>query len=339
MAPPRRALLLTVLVGVLVLLPGAPALADPARPTHFRSTVTAITSAEGADLSGVHAEVVGGDAYLVLTAPGGRTVEVPGYDGEPYLRFRPDGTVQVNTRSPARWLNDARYGDVTVPATADAAAPPAWETVAEDGTYAWHDHRIHFMSPALPPGVDPDAGAPQQVLTWEVPLLLAEVPATITGELDWLPGPGPTVPVLLALLTLVAAGVLVRFGAVGYALLGVAPVTAAVGVWTVQVAPPGSDLEPVLVVLPAVAVASLVLARVVDRGRPGSGRWLANAATLPVLAWGGWWVTTWLRPIAPTSLPVGVLRGVVAAALAVGVAGIVTLVRDLLAATALEDQG
>lgn len=335
----RRALLLTVLVGVLTLLPVTPALADPARPTHFRSSVTAVVSADGTEVAGVEAEVVGGDAYLVLTTPGGRPVEVPGYDGEPYLRFRPDGIVQVNTRSPARWLNDARYGDVTVPATADADAPPAWETVAEDGIYAWHDHRVHFMSPAMPPGVDPDADAPQQVLTWEVPLLVADVPATITGQLEWLPGPGPAIPVLLALGTLVAAAAVFRTRAVERALLVVAPVAAAVGVWTVQAAPPGSDRESVLVVLPAVAIASLVLARLVERGQTGAGRWLASAATLPVLAWGGWWVTTWLRPIAPTPLPVGIVRGVVAAALAVGIAGALTLVRDALAATALEEQG
>lgn len=327
-----------MLVGLLVLLPATSAFADPARPTHYRSTVTGLSSEAGADLSGVRAEVVGGDAYLVLAAPGGRSLEVPGYEGEPYLRFRADGVVQVNSRSPARWLNEARYGDVTVPASADAAAPPSWETVAEGGTYAWHDHRVHFMSPALPAGIDPGADEVQPVLTWEVPLLVADTPATIVGELEWVPGPGPAVPATLGVLTLLAATALVRTGSVERALVAAAALTAAVGVWTLQSAPPGSDRAPILVVLPAVAIAGLVLARIAGRAEPARGPLLAAGATLPILAWGGWWATTWLRPIAPTPLPVGLVRGVVAAALAVGLAGVATLVRDALRATALDDQ-
>ena len=39
------------------------------------------------------------------------TVLIRGYEGEPYLRFAPDGVFR-NEASPATYLNDDRYGDV-----------------------------------------------------------------------------------------------------------------------------------------------------------------------------------------------------------------------------------
>lgn len=102
-----------------------PAWADPAAPTHYRSTVTDVrvdeldgrTSAlePEVDPTTIDVAVMGGDAFMVVRAAG-RRVEIPGYDGEPYVRFHADGRVEVNERSPAHWLNDARYGGLVVAA-------------------------------------------------------------------------------------------------------------------------------------------------------------------------------------------------------------------------------
>ncbi len=144
----HRVVTTSLLAGLVLAVGAAPAAADPAGPTNYTSSVTGVDPATDA----IDVEVRGGDAFVVLTAAPGTTVEVAGYDGEPFLRIGPDGTVERNEASPARWLNEARYGarDTAVPPEASSDAPPRWEPVADGGTYAWHDHRVHWMSPALP---------------------------------------------------------------------------------------------------------------------------------------------------------------------------------------------
>jgi hypothetical protein len=336
-----RGVLLSVVV-LLLLLPAQIASADPARPTHYRSSVTDLVDGAGGSVVRVHAEVVGGDTYLVLTVTAAQQVEVPGYDGEPYLRFDGDGRVEVNVRSPARWLNDARFGalDVEVPPSADVEAAPEWETVATAGRYAWHDHRIHFMSPTLPADIDPSAGTAQQVFAWEVPLVVDGAPARIEGTLVWLPGPPAVLPIGLAVLTLAAAiGLGVRgTRARGIAVVGVGLTALAAGVLATVSSPPGGQAEPALIVLPAVAVGAWLLGRL----RPGgtaSRAWLTDAAAIPLLGWGLWSLAVWWRPIAPIPLPIGVVRGLVAAALMVGLAGMIALGRRALQATSLDRDG
>ncbi|HUO46948.1 MAG TPA: hypothetical protein VM470_08960 [Acidimicrobiia bacterium] len=173
------------IVGTLVVAIATPALADGAVPTTYRSEVTALAP----DLPEITVEVLGGDAFLSITADPGLTVEVPGYEGEPYLRFDPDGTISVNINSPAYWLNDDRFGSVTLPPTATAEAAPDWREVGSGGTYAWHDHRIHWMSPNPPPGVDENQ--PTQIQTWLVPIVVDEKPVTVEGTLHWVPRQSP----------------------------------------------------------------------------------------------------------------------------------------------------
>lgn len=338
MKPWLRGSLLAVAILVL-LLPAQLASADPARPTHYRSSVSALVDSSGAPVAGVRAEVLGGDAYLVLSVTAAEQVEVPGYEGEPYLRFDGDGRVEVNVRSPARWLNDARFGalDVEVPPTADPEAAPEWETVATAGRYAWHDHRIHFMSPILPLDVDPSAGTAQEVFAWEVPLVVDGAPARIEGTLRWQPGPPAVVPIGLAVLTLAASVGLGLRGARprGVGVVGVGLVALAAGVVATVSSPPGGQAEPALIVLPAVAVGAGLVGRLRSGGSPARG-WLGDAATLPLLAWGLWSIAVWWRPIAPTPLPIGIVRALVAGALAVGLAGIVALSRRVLWAISLD---
>jgi hypothetical protein len=333
-----RLLLLTG-VAFALLLPAGPAAADPARPTHYRATITSIVDTDGQPLRAVEQgaldiEVLGGDAFLVVRAAPGVNVLVPGYEDEPYLRFTGYGTVEVNVRSPARWLNDARYGarDVQVPAQADAAAPPEWEVVAQDGTYAWHDHRIHVMTPALPAQVDPDAGTVQRVWDTVVPLEVDGEAAEVRLDLDWIPGPSPLVawPPVLVLAIGLAALLLVRPTVSAVVLGVVALATLAIGGATWLTTPSGGDVEPALIVLPVLALGLLAVAAAVGRRQRVAGRWLGIGAALPLAVWGILLAPALVRPIVPGPVPIGIVRGVTAAALATGAAALVVAVRRLL---------
>jgi hypothetical protein len=320
-ARPRTRVLTTALLVGAVLAVAAPASADPAVPTHFRSVVEGMhTSGGTAAEVPVEVEVLGGDAFLLLRAAPGVRVEVPGYDGEPYLRFLPEGQVEVNERSPARWLNDERYGIEAIPALADATAPPDWRVVADDGAYAWHDHRIHFMSPRLPAGVDPAAGTAQHVFDWEVPMLVDGEPVVVTGSLEWVPGPSPLVPGALVVAGLAAAFVAARrWPALPSAVVGilVATASAVAGAWGL---PPGAEADPALVVLPASAALLAALGRV---RRP----LVTAAGGLPLVAWALLQAGALTRPIVPGPLPTGVVRITVVVALAAGVATVAAGVR------------
>ena len=309
---PRRALTAILLTAFAVaLVPAGPALADPAMPTHYRSTVTDVAG-EGAEH--VDVEVTGGDAFLVLRVEPGVEVQVPGYDGEPYLRVDRDGVVWRNERSPARWLNDERYGASETgapPPVADVDAAPSWERIADGGEYAWHDHRIHYMSPSLPRNVDAGAGEAQHVFDWEVDVDVAGQPVAIIGELVWLPG--PPVPALFwaaAVLLGAAIGLGARRG-LGTLLAICAAFAAGVGGSSMISAPTGAEADPAFVVLPTVAlIAAFTGARLRRRGER-RGWWLVLGATAPLLGWILLMAGTVSRPMVPGPLPVGVVRAVV----------------------------
>jgi hypothetical protein len=359
----RRVLLVAVVAAVL--LPGGPAAADPARPTHYRATVTAVVDTAGRPLpafvtGAVEVEVLGGDAFLVVRTAPGTTVAVPGYEDEPYLRFAADGTVEVNVRSPARWLNDARYGarDVQVPPSADAQAPPVWEVVADGGTYAWHDHRIHVMAPVLPSQVDPDAGTVQRVWDTVVPLTVDGELAEVRIDLDWVPGPSPVVAALLPLvLTVVLSALVLARPAAAPAVLATVAVSAlAVSAATWSTSPPGGDADPALVVLPALALTLLAVGRVRarhatdDPPQPGwpadltaparqVGGWLLVGAAVPLAVWATLLIPALVRPIVPGPLPLWLVRSVTALALATAAAVVALTLRRLLAAPGADVAG
>ena len=135
------------------------ALAHEGNP-NYRSEVRTIAPA----LPGLEARVLNYDDRIELVYDGERPLVVEGYRDEPYLRFDPDGRVEVNRRSPAAYLNEDRFAKVELPARADHAAPPSWAAVAENGRYDWHDHRIHWMGEGtLPPQVEDEGERTQGV--------------------------------------------------------------------------------------------------------------------------------------------------------------------------------
>lgn len=136
--------------------------------------------------AGVELSVVNRDDSLLLVNRSDRDVVVVGYEGEPYARIAADGTVAVNQDSTATYLNDDRFGKVDVPDGVDGKGAPRWKVLDRSGRFTWHDHRIHWMSPARPPQVtDPDVRT--KVFDWKVPFVVGTASAEVTGVLAWTP--------------------------------------------------------------------------------------------------------------------------------------------------------
>jgi hypothetical protein len=172
----------------LVALP-APALAHEGNPD-YRSVVTGFNP----DVSGVEVEVLNFDDSLRLQNQSGETVTVEGYEAEPYFRIQPDGTVEVNERSPSLYLNRDRFAQVDVPDRADPEAPPQWHVESESGQFAWHDHRSHYMGEGTPPQVT-DESVRTKVFDYEIPMQVGDRTVNLLGTLYWV-GEDDSLPLL-----------------------------------------------------------------------------------------------------------------------------------------------
>ena len=302
MTVPRPRRVGRALVGVvalaIVLGPARPAAADPARPGNVRSVITSITPP-----APLTARVVGGDSFLELSAQPGHEVMVADYDGVDYLRFAPDGTVFENRNSKATYQNRSRSGTEAVPAGLAPGAPPDWRRVARGGTYAWHDHRVHWMSPIRAPEQD-----------WSVALQVDGRPVVLAGHfgpVDPPPGwPWWVAAIAVAGLAGLATGRGARSGAAA-ALIAVGAATpAAIGLtrlpgatWTVTV---------LLIAAGAAALAAAV--------RPGpSGVALVGGAGVALGLWGVRRAGVFGHAVLVTSLPSWMDRTGVAVAIGTGV--------------------
>jgi len=186
-----RALLagLAGLVGALVVAsPASAHNADVPPASDYRCEVTGIS----APLPGLTVRTVSAGTQLELVNHTGRTIEVLGYSGEPYLRVQPDGVYQ-NANSPATYVNQSATGGPTPPASATAYAPPAWQKLSGTPAVVWHDHRAHWMLATKPPAVAADPGAPHRISEWSIPLRDGVRQFAVTGTLDWVPPPSPAV--------------------------------------------------------------------------------------------------------------------------------------------------
>jgi hypothetical protein len=137
-------------------------------------------------VQGLDVRVLNTDEFLELRNDSGKTVVVEGYDGEPYLRFKPDGTVQQNALAPATYLNADRRGLTPIPKQANAKAPPRWKVVARGGKYHWFDHRIHLTTKGTPRELR-NLKTKKKVFNWTVPVSVDHRPARVLGTLFWNP--------------------------------------------------------------------------------------------------------------------------------------------------------
>jgi hypothetical protein len=177
---------------------------DQGSSYHYRTYITRVAP----PVPGLSLHVLEFADRLIMVDHTGRTVTVYGYQKEPYARILANGTVEVNLHSPAYYLNQSFYGDVAVPASASPAATPRWSTIDRAGQFEWHDHRIHWMSPLLPPEVTNQAKR-TKIFEWQVPIRVGAQPATIEGQLYWVPEEGTKTPfaALVALVVIVLLGV------------------------------------------------------------------------------------------------------------------------------------
>ncbi len=315
----RSAIKVGLLTIVLLVLMADPVLADPAVPTNYRSVVNVVDPLP----EGVTIEVVGGDAFLSVAVAEGSTIEVPGYFGEPYLLIDAAGAVWLNTRSPARYINQDRYGVTQIPETADTQAAAEWEQVGSGGRFAWHDHRTHWMSPDLPPTIAGDRA--EVVFPWSLTLTVNDVETEVRGELLYFPSTNPVGPLLVGIL-----GVLpllsyrrgrVKSTAITALLFGAMTLFVAMVQFA---ATPGFDRGlPTGAAVPAIGIAAAVAALWlgVSSIRSWAAVGLAGTAML-------WWTintgTALTAPVLPSALPVGMERASVSLAMWVGI-GVVAI--------------
>jgi len=221
-APISRCIVVAALAAALLVVPAARALGSSESPGSetenpindqgssydYRSYITSVIP----HVSGLSLEVLEFADRLVLRNHTGKTVTVYGYEGEPYARVLAGGRVELNTRSPAYYLNQNFYGDVTVPASASPTASPRWTYLDGTGELEWHDHRIHWMSPVVPPEVK-DKGKRTKIFDWQVPIEVGTQKVAIDGELFWTPenSKAPTGAIAALAVITVLAGVFVFY--------------------------------------------------------------------------------------------------------------------------------
>ena len=251
-------------VGLLSLLPLAPAHLGSGDSVQPRDTESVIQKISPAVPDGVKIEIVGGDTFVRLTAVGVRA-EVRGYDDEPYLRISAEGLVEINDASVTSVLNGDRYGNVET-SQMKPNAVPKWRTLSVDGIAMWHDHRSHWMSPVRPATIDDDG----TVLNWDIPMIIAGKPTLVSGTLYlrdkaslawWLMAvPAVAIGVLLSLLRRRAFFALV----LSASLLGVVA-----GYLEFSGLPEGAQITPVMLMFCAGA-AVIAIASMVRLIRPGA---------------------------------------------------------------------
>lgn len=173
----------TLALGAAAALLAAPAAVAHEGNPNYRSIVDAVTPA----VRGLDVHVLNYDDRFELINRSDRPVTVLGYSGEPYARVLADGTVELNKRSPAFYLNDDRFAEgLKVPPSADADAAPQWSVVDRTGRLEWHDHRMHWMSRSLPPQVH-DTSERTKIFDYAIPLRVGDDRGSIRGTLVWQP--------------------------------------------------------------------------------------------------------------------------------------------------------
>ena len=297
------------------------ALADAAGPTDYRSEVISISPANDA----IAVSIEGGDAFVRIVVAAGHEVIVLGYDDELYLRISADGTVEQNRRSMATYYNAERFGADSIPDIVDNDAEPDWAEIGHGGSWAWHDHRAHWMGSDPPIGLDAGDSLPPQI----VPLVVdgERVDVEVQTTLQSSPSPWPAILGVLIGLHVVLLGVLAGPATVTLGSLLLASAATAVGAAQFRSLP--SETGPLLSwwLLPTIALLCAIATIVIY------GRWAMLQSALVLLAglqlalWAFTRRTTLTKPVLPTDLPFWLDRMVTAAALVGGAALVaVTLV-------------
>ncbi len=305
-----------------------PAHADPAKPTDFKSTVTQVTPPTDA----VTMKVVGGDGFLSIKVKPGHDVVVNGYAGGPWLHIRSDGVVEENQLSPATYLDQNRYGrtppPVNVTNETETNQPPQYKQVATGGEYAWHDHRIHWMSPDDPPNATRGAVMPEYD-PWKVDMVVDGQRHEVQGTLTWEKQESPIAWIALVLIagaiTLVVGHGKSTF--VAAIAVGIASVAALqTGITAYRSIPSAAGPNPLEIILPTFALLAAIVGLVLHRKPLGVIAILASLAALT--GWAIMRITALFHPILPTDLPFWIDRSATAIAVGCSVGAAILAVRS-----------
>ena len=329
-----RLVLVAVAVAGFVGITARPALADPAGPTNYESTITSIEPAAPQATF----EVVGGDAFLEVTVSPGHTLAVPGYFREPYIRIDADGTVWVNEDSQTLYENEDRYGVADPPAEADGLGEPRWRQVADNGVYAWHDHRVHWMSRDVPPAVAGDTR--QLVFPWRIPVTIDGAETLVSGELVWIPSdsPWPMIVVGVAASALAAVVWRTKPDLLG-PLAGAMAVAAGVVVVAQNLATPAAARTfPVWIVFPLIAAITAGFAGARRSIAGLTPRYLLLVSGLTLAAWAYATVDVLSSPIVPSALPILLERASISVVGGTGVAVALLAVAGVMGWNVAEDR-
>ena len=299
-----------------MLVPAGAVGADPPGPTDYETVVVGIEPATPT----IAVEMIGGDSFVQLAVQRGIEAVVLGYSDEPYLRFRTDGTVEENRLSPAVAQNKDRYGEASS-ATGDPNATPEWVVVANNGTYAWHDHRAHWMSSDPPPGFERG----QRIQDGVIPLVVDGVTVRISVTTTWQEAPSRVPLVAGAIVAgFVVMTVLSIRARLAWVLVAGAAAAGAIGWVQVNSVPESTGPSIIWWLLPAVAGVSAVIA--VPLGR--------SVASYSLVLLGGIELALWVfmrrdgltRSLLPTDAPFWLDRAVTTGAAVAAAAGVATAV-------------
>lgn len=310
----RRVAQLLLAASLLAIADAPVAAADAAGPTDYRTDIVSVDPQTAA----IGVEMIGGDSFIGLEQLEPVEIVVFGYQGEPYLRFQPDGRVFENRRSPSKWRNEDRYGTDKLPSFADPDASPEWIEVADDGRYAWHDHRSHWMQSVPPAGAEPD----DQVLESVIPLQINGEAVKITVASYLLAGPSP-IPAIVGIVAAVAAAAAVfRSGRVARLLpaAGIAAAALVLGRIAYRSVPSETQPSALLWLLPLVALLAALFV-VVVRNRLATTVYLDGLATTAGAVLAYWGITRFdalQRALIPSDAPASIDRLVIAASLVAG---------------------
>jgi len=324
----RRGTVLVAVVGLVLLASAGTVHADPAGPTDYQSEILSIDP----PTPSVRFEVIGGDSFIQLHADPDVDVLVLGYFAEPYLRFLPGGEVQENRNSPTTYQNEERYGsdahDFAFP-----DADPDWVTVADDGTYAWHDHRAHWMQPIRPAGKAPGDRIVEQV----IPLLVDGVEVDVTVISTWQDEPSMIPAVFGGVIGAICVGGAIWFSRrspmwAGW-LVPVSLLAAAAGWWQYTSLPPETGPRIIWALLPSIALVASLTSIAVARRSPFAATAAGLVAASQLAVWAFVKRDGFTAAIVPTDAPQWFERLALTAAFVVGVGGVAIAVRQLFFAT------
>jgi len=275
--------------------------ADAPGPTDYRSTITSVEIPEGSSLpEGVGISVEGHDAFMRVQVREGTTVDISGYEGEPYLRINAECAVFENQRAMSTWYNQERFGSDSDRSLVNHELPADWIQIGSSCAVAWHDHRLHYMSPSAPINAQPG----DVLIIDSIPITIAGTLVTVHVESVLVEPPSLAVPIIAAVFALVISGLLLRARLASIATTVAAVLALVLGGAQYFWSAPETGPQLTVIVIPLLAAAAGGWA-IWSRHTPGSitpiGTQLLGGVLLAVWVWQRAGVVS--AALLPTSLP------------------------------------